>query len=229
MENQTRQELKSLIYKQFARLGKAFGNARRLEIIDLLSQTEHTVEDLSVKTGLSIASVSQHLQVLYNSKVVDVTREGTYAHYRLSDDRVFQIWNLMRELAQDRILEINHLLKTYFEARETLDTISASELLKRLEDGTITIIDARPSDEYDAGHIPTALSIPLDQLENHLQNLPPNCEVVAYCRAAYCLLSDEVALFLRNCGCNVRVFQDGFPKWQADGFPIEKEEILSKN
>lgn len=222
MDIRTRHDLKTSIYEQFARMGKAFGHARRLEIIDLLSQTEHTVEDLAEKTGLSIASVSQHLQVLRRAEVVDVSRKGTYAHYRLSDERVFDIWRIMRDLAQERLSEIEALLQLYCEERASLETIDAGELLQRLQDGSIIILDARPRDEYIAGHIPSALSIPLDQLESYLEDLPDSYEIVAYCRTSYCLLSDEVALFLRDKGCSVRVFQDGFPEWRADGLPVEK-------
>ncbi|MDQ7025841.1 MAG: metalloregulator ArsR/SmtB family transcription factor [Anaerolineae bacterium] len=225
MDNQSRQELKALLYEQFARMGKAFANARRLEIIDLLSQTPHTVEELASKTSLSVASVSQHLQVLRNARVVDVTREGTYAWYRLSDDRVFGIWCMMRDLAQDRISEIDHLLRQYFNERETLETIDAAELLRRIAEGSIIIIDARPEDEYRAGHIPSALSVPIEKLESTLAVLPKNCEIVAYCRASYCLLSDEVALLLREQGYRVHVLLEGFPEWRAAGLPIEKESL----
>lgn len=220
MNLETKHELKSLLYAQFARMGKAFGNAHRLEIIDLLSQAEHTVEDLANKMGLSIASTSQHLQVLRNAQIVEVTRVGSYGWYRLADERVFEIWRVMRDLAQDRITEINDLLQQYAEERDSLETINAEELLQRLQEGSITIIDARPEDEYDAGHIPNALSIPLEKLEAYLEALPENCVVVAYCRASYCLLSDEVALLLRERGCDVRVYQEGFPAWKAAGLPV---------
>ncbi|MCA9915643.1 MAG: metalloregulator ArsR/SmtB family transcription factor [Anaerolineae bacterium] len=219
MTPESKKELKSQIYEQFARMGKAFSNARRLEIIDLLSQANHTVEDLAYKTGLSVASVSQHLQILRNAKIVEVSREGTYAWYRLSDERVFDIWRVMRNLAQERFAEINQLLKLYFEERDLLETIDAAELLRRIQEGSITIIDARPEDEYAAGHIPNALSIPLEKLEAYLEDLPANCVIVAYCRASYCLLSDEVALLLRERGYDVHVYQDGFREWKAAGYP----------
>lgn len=222
MDAETRQEFKTLIYEQFARVGKAFSNARRLEIIDLLAQTDHTVEDLSHKTGLSVASVSQHLQVLKNAKVVSVKREGNYAHYSLADARVFTIWRLMRELAQDRLADIDMLIRTYSEDRYSLETIDGPELLRRIKEGTITIIDARPTDEYRAGHLPNALSVPADQLEQYLDDLPDNCQIVAYCRASYCLLSDDVARVLKARGCDVQVYTGGFPDWQADGLPVEK-------
>jgi len=222
MDYDTRQEFKSNLYEQFAQMGKAFGNARRLEIIDLLSQKAHTVEDLAGKMGLSIASVSQHLQVLKSSKVVEVTREGTYAWYRLADERVFGIWDMMRSLAQERNAEIEQLMKLYFNDRFSLEAIDTAELLRRMEKDCITIIDARPLDEYQAGHIPNALSITADTLKDFLDLLPADCEVVAYCRASYCLFSDEVALMLRERGFNVSVYEEGFPQWRANGLPIAK-------
>ncbi|MDQ7037366.1 MAG: rhodanese-like domain-containing protein [Anaerolineae bacterium] len=132
---------------------------------------------------------------------------------------------MMRDLAQDRISEIDHLLRQYFNERETLETIDAAELLRRIAEGSIIIIDARPEDEYRAGHIPSALSVPIEKLESTLAVLPKNCEIVAYCRASYCLLSDEVALLLREQGYRVHVLLEGFPEWRAAGLPIEKESL----
>lgn len=221
MDKEQKQVFKTLLYEQFARVGKAFANARRLEMIDLLIQAPHTVEELAKKTELSVASASQHLQVLRQAQIVKVKREGTYAWYSIADEDVFPIWKVMRELALSRVAEIDHLLRDYFEERYALETISADELLQRMRDDNIIILDVRPADEYEAGHIPSAISIPAEVLAEHLDELSKDFEIVAYCRASYCLLSDEAALLLREKGYKVRVFQEGFPIWKAKGLPFE--------
>lgn len=221
MNKAQKQVFKSLLYEQFARVGKAFANARRLEIIDLLIQASQTVEELAKKTGMSVASVSQHLQILRQAKIVNVQREGTYAWYSIADDDVFPIWKVMRELALSRVAEIEQLMHDYYEERYSLETISSDELLERMHDEDIIILDVRPSDEYEAGHIPNAISMPTERLVEHLDELSKEHEIIAYCRASYCLLSDEAALLLREKGFKVRVFQDGFPIWKIKGLPIE--------
>lgn len=220
MNKAQKQVFKSLLYEQFARVGKAFANARRLEIIDLLIQTPHTVEELAKKTDMSVASVSQHLQILRQAKIVAVKREKTYAWYSIADDDVFPIWKVMRELALSRISEIDQLMHDHYAERYSLETISSDELLERLYDEGITILDVRPSDEYQAGHIPNAISIPTHLIGEQLNTLSKEHEIIAYCRASYCLLSDEAALLLREEGFKVRVFQDGFPVWKIKGLPI---------
>lgn len=221
MDNETRQELKHQIYEQFARMGKAFSNPRRLEIIDLLSQSAHTVEDLADKTEMSIASVSQHLQVLKRAHLVTYKREGTYMRYRLTDDDVFSAWKVLRELAQQRILDIENLIETYFSERNSLETISVEELLQRIRDEDVILLDVRPTDEYEAGHIPNALSIPVEELEAQLETLPKDIEIIAYCRASYCLFSDRAALLLREKGFKARVYKEGMPEWRTQGLPVE--------
>lgn len=221
MDNETQAEYKTQIYEQFARMGKAFSNARRLEIIDLLSQSPHTVEDLAVKTELSIASVSQHLQVLKRAHLVTYKREGTHMRYRLADDGVFDAWRVLRELAQQRIFNIENLIETYFSERNTLEKISVEELLQRIRDEDIVLLDVRPTDEYEAGHIPDAISIPVEELEAHLETLPKDIEIIAYCRASYCLFSDRAALLLREKGYKARVYKEGMPEWRRQGLPVE--------
>lgn len=224
MDNDARYEIKVQIYEQFAQMGKAFGNPKRLEIIDLLSQVPHTVEDLAAKTGLSIASVSQHLQVLKHAKLVTYKREGTHMRYRLTDENVFEAWKVLRDLAQQHILDIENLMATYFSERNTLEKISAEELLVRMRDEDVLLLDVRPADEYEAGHIPNAISIPIEELEARLETLPKDVEIIAYCRASYCLFSDRAALLLREKGYKTRVYKEGMPEWRRQGLPIENSD-----
>ena len=221
MDNKTRLELKTQIYEQFARVAKSFGNPRRLEIIDLLSQAPHTVEDLATKTDMSVASVSQHLQVLKNARLVKSKRDGTYIWYRLSDNNVFAVWKSLRDLAHNINSEIDNLVNTYFSERQLLESISVDELLKRINNDDIILLDVRPHDEYEAGHIPNAVSIPLDELERRLESLPKDIEIIAYCRAPYCLFSDRAALYLQEKGYTVKIYKEGLPEWRNKGLPVE--------
>ncbi|MCI0713073.1 MAG: metalloregulator ArsR/SmtB family transcription factor [Chloroflexi bacterium] len=216
-----RQATKAAVYEQLAKIGKALGSARRVEIIDLLAQAEHTVEHLADKTGLSVASVSQHLQVLKQANLVDVRREGTYAFYSLADKEVLDVWYGMTRLAQSRLLEIEHILNTNVPERKELAYISLEELVSRLEQDEVMLLDARPPDEYAAGHIPGALSMPS---EATTIDLPAERDIVAYCRTSYCLLSDDLALYLKHRGYSVRRLQGGILDWQAAGLPIERSE-----
>lgn len=222
MPDEAMQNYKHRLYEQFARIGKALGNAHRLEIVDLLAQTDHSVDSLARKTGMSIASVSQHLQILRGAQLVAVRREGTYAYYRLADENVLRVWLAISQLAQVHLAEIDKLTRDFFKDRPALEAISADELLKRLEDVTLTLIDARPQDEYQAGHIPGAISLPMEAFETGLDRLILENEIVVYCRSAYCLLSDEVALALYQRGFAVRVLEEGMLEWQHSGFPIVK-------
>lgn len=209
------------IYAQFARIGKALGNPKRLQIVDLLAQAEQNVDDLARKTRLSVASVSQHLQVLRAANIVIPRREGNHIYYRLSSDQVLEVWDAMRNLANSSLLEIEYLVRSYGEDKQKLEAIDTDELRRRLEDDTITILDVRPEDEYRAAHIPSAVSIPLNELMRRLAELPKDKEIVAYCRATYCLLSDEAAQILAEAGFKVRVFRDGMPAWRMQGHPVE--------
>lgn len=217
----SRQDTKTAIYEQLAKIGKALGNARRVEIIDLLAQAEHTVENLGDKTNLSVASVSQHLQVLKQANLVDVRREATYAFYSLSDKEVLDVWYAMTRLAQSRLLEIEHILNTDVPERKDLSYISLDELISLMENDEVVLIDARPPDEYAAGHIPGALSMPP---EVTAIDLPAERDIVAYCRTSYCLLSDDLALHLKHNGYSVSRLQGGILDWQAAGLPVERED-----
>lgn len=221
MKTDTKRIFKNRLYEQFARLGKALSNGHRLELLEVLAQGEHSVETLAHETGLSVANASQHLQVLRAAQLVEVRREGVYIYYRLADERVFRLWQAMREVGEAHLAEIDRLVQTYLQDRSLLQPISAAELLVRLAEGEVILLDVRPAEEYVAGHLPDAHSIPLAELEARLGELPHTREIVAYCRGPYCVFADEAVALLRTNGYQARRLEEGLPDWRALGFPVE--------
>jgi len=214
-------EFKDLLYDQFARVGKAVANPHRLELLDLLAQGERTVESLAQEASLPVANASQHLQALRRASLVEVRREGLYAYYRLADERVFRLWQAIRELGEQRLAEVDRLVATFLKDRDGLESIDASTLARRLRDDDVIVLDVRPAEEYDAGHIPGARSIPIEDLERRLQELPRASEIIAYCRGPYCVFSDEAVALLNNHGYQARRLEYGLPDWRSEGLPIE--------
>jgi len=221
METDAKRAFKNRLYEQFARIGKALANSHRLELLDVLAQGERSVEALAYETGMSVANASQHLQVLRAAQLVEVRREGVYSYYRLADERVFSLWQAMRNVGEARIAEIDRLVQTYLHDRSLLQPISAAELLQRLIEGNVILLDVRPAEEYAAGHLPDALSIPVTKLEARLRELPHEKEIVAYCRGPYCVFADEAVALLRTHGYNARRLEQGLPDWRALGLPVE--------
>ena len=211
---------KEQLYAQFARLGKALANQHRLELVDLLAQGERTVEELAREGGLSVANASQHLQILRSAGLVEVRREGLYAHYRLADERVFRVWQALRELGEARLAELDRVVQQFLGARDDLEAIDVEELRARLADDSVVVLDVRPAEEYHAGHIPGARSVPVGELKRALCELPRDREIVAYCRGPYCVFSDEAVAFLRERGYRARRLTVGLPDWRAAGLPI---------
>jgi rhodanese-related sulfurtransferase len=214
-------EFKDRLFGQFARIGKALSSPRRLEIVDLLAQGERTVEEIAGETAMSVASASQHLQVLKAARMIEARREGLYAHYRLADEDVFRTWQAVRALAESRLSEVDGVVDAYLDDRDALEAVDAAELMERLNDGSVIVLDVRPEEEYRAGHIPGALSVPVDALEAALQTLPRDWEIVAYCRGPYCVFSDEAVALLGSRGFRARRLRQGLPDWRAAGFPVE--------
>jgi len=214
-------EFKDRLFGHFARVGKALSSPRRLEIVDLLAQGERTVEEIARETSTSVASASQHLQALKAARMVEARREGLYMHYSLADEDVFLTWQAVRALAESRLSEIDGVVEAYLVDRDALEAVDASDLLERLRDGSVVVLDVRPEEEYRAGHIPGALSVPVDALEAALKTLPRDREVVAYCRGPYCVFSDEAVAFLRARGYRARRLRQGLPDWRAAGMPVE--------
>ncbi len=212
---------KNQLYEQFARLGKALSNGHRLELLDVLAQGEHSVETLAHETGQSIANASQHLQVLRAARLVETRRAGVSIYYRLADEQVFRLWQAMREVGTLHLAEIDRLVQTYMQDRSLLQPISAAEVHTRLAEGEITLLDVRPAEEYTAGHLPDARSIPLAELEARLGELPHTQEIIAYCRGPYCVFADEAVALLHTHGFQARRLAEGLPDWRVLGFPVE--------
>jgi rhodanese-related sulfurtransferase/predicted transcriptional regulator len=224
---QNKRQFKDQLYEQFARIGKALSNPHRLELVELLSQGERTVEDLAAEANLPIANASQHLQVLRAAQLVDVRREGLYAYYRLSDERVFRAWQVLRELGEQQLAEVGRLVESFLQDRSPLQSINAAELIERIEAGDVLVLDVRPELEYRSGHIPQARSIPVDELETRLSELPRDQEIIAYCRGPYCVFADEAVMLLQKHGYRVRRLVEGLPDWQALYLPVES--TMEKN
>ena len=212
---------KDQLFEQFARIGKALANPHRLELLDLLAQAERTVEGLSREAGMSVANTSRHLQELKAARLVEVRREGLYGYYRLADERVFEVWRAIRDLGEERLAEVDRLVGTYLTDRGSLEAVSVEELLVRMREEGVLVLDVRPEEEYRAGHIPGARSVPLERLEAYLEELPRDREVIAYCRGPYCVFSDEAVALLRSRDYRARRLAEGLPDWRAAGLPVE--------
>ena len=214
-------EFKDRVYEELGRIAKAIDSPRRLELIDLLAQGERSVEDLASEAALSIANTSQHLQVLRRARLVETRKQGLRVYYRLGHPEVYDVARAVRGLAKARLAELNQLVQTYLESRDDLEPVPREELLRRVRAGRAVVIDVRPREEYRAGHIPGALSIPLEELETRLGELPARKEVVAYCRGPYCVMAYEAVARLRARGRRARRLTDGFPEWRASGLPVQ--------
>jgi rhodanese-related sulfurtransferase len=223
MDKQKKRAFKNQLYEQFARIGKALSSSHRLELLEVLAQGEHSVETLAQETGMSVANASQHLQVLRAAQLVEVRREGVYIYYRLADEQVFTLWQAMRQVGEARIAEIDRIVDTYLHDRSLLQPIGAHELLKRLVDDNVILLDVRPVEEYAAGHLPDAISMPVTDLQARLPELPHGKEIVAYCRGPYCVFADEAVTLLRTNGYQARRLEQGLPDWRALGLPVESE------
>lgn len=213
--------LKTSLYDQLARISKAIASPRRLELIDLLAQKERTVEDLARLSSMSIANTSRHLQALKAARLVAVRRAGLYAHYRLADEGVFRLWQSVRNLGEERLASVRELVRTQRSDRRAPEPVGVTELLERLRSGAAVLVDTRPEDEFEAGHIAGALSLPIDELEARLHVLPMDQEVIAYCRGPYCAFADRAVELLLERGYRARRFALGFPDWRAAGLPVE--------
>ena len=224
MNTAVHREFKDRLFEQFARIGKALASPKRLEIVDLLAQGERTVEEIASETAMPVANASQHLQALKGVRMVESRREGLYAYYRLADEGVFRTWQAVRALGETRLADVDRVVETYLEHRGALEAVEAAELMERLGDESVVVLDVRPTEEYRSGHIPDALSVPVDALEAALQMLPRDKEVVAYCRGPYCVFSDEVVRALSARGYRASRLADGFPEWRAAGYPVEPEQ-----
>jgi ArsR family transcriptional regulator len=211
---------KSQVFEQFAELARVLGQANRLELLEHVAQGERPVERLAKLTGLSVANASQHLQVLRRAALVRARRDGKQVLYRLGDGPVIELLAALRRYAEHSRAELNAIVADYFGRLDSLEPVSRQELVKRLKDKSVLLLDVRPEDEFAQGHLPGALNIPLPQLGKRLSKLPRRAQIVAYCRGPYCVLSFEAVAALRAKGYDVRRLEDGFPEWKAAGLPV---------
>lgn len=212
---------KDLIYEQFSRIGKALASPARLEILDLLSQGEKTVEQLAEEARLGVKNASAHLRALREAHLVEGRKEPPYMVYRLAGEGVIRVVRELQALARDRLAEVDRITLEYFEDPSGLEPVGCAELLLCMQDGAVTVLDVRPKDEYAAGHVPGALSLPLEELERRLSEIPPDRPVVAYCRGPYCILAVEAVDALKRRGYSASRMASGVPEWRLVGLPVE--------
>ena len=214
------QSPKQALFAQFASVAKSLGHSHRLQLVELIAQGERSVDDLAQRTGLSIANASQHLQHLRRAGLVKATRNGKFVYYQLADDTVLDLVGALRRIAERNVAEVQSIVRSYFHDRDSLEPISRDSLLQSLQAGSVTLLDVRPEDEFDLGHVPGAVNIPLGVLKDRLAELDPTLEIVAYCRSHFCVFSYEAVAALRARGFKARRLEDGFPEWRAAGLPV---------
>ena len=212
---------KQALFAQFAAVAKAAAHPRRLELLEQLAQGERSVEVLADRTRVSVANASQHLQQLRRAGLVTARRDGKFVFYRLADDAVLGLLTSLRRIAELQSAEVERVVRSYFNDRDSLEAVSRLELMDRLKAGIVTVLDVRPEDEFALGHLPGAINLPLGDLEKRLADLDPSREIVAYCRGPYCVLSYEAVAMLRARGFKVRRLEDGLPEWRSAGLPVE--------
>lgn len=208
---------KDAIYEQFARLGKAISAPKRLELLDLLSQGPRTVEALAAQAAISVANASQHLQVLRAARLVDAEKKGLFVEYRLAGDEVGRFFLALRGLAETRLAEVDQVTRAFFDRRGAMEAVDGDELLRRVKAGEVTVLDVRPAEEFRAGHLPGALSVPLGELKSRLKSLPKHRPVVAYCRGPYCVMAVDAVELLRKKGFEAYRMELGVVDWRARG------------
>lgn len=210
---------KAALYDQFALVGKAFSNGRRAELVDVLAQGERSVEALADQIGQSVANTSQHLQVLARSGLVTSRRDGNRVVYRLADEQVEALWEALRAVAANNVAGVQQAAEDYLGARGELEQVTRDELARRLGEGVV-VWDVRPGDEFEAGHIPGAVSVPPEEVQRRLADVPDTVEVVAYCRGRFCVFADEAVRALAARDRRAVRLEDGFPEWRRAGLPV---------
>ena len=213
---------KQALYAEFASVARALGSPHRLEMLEHLAQGERGVEALADRVGLSIANASQHLQQLRRAGLVASRRKGKFVLYRLADDAVLGVIAALSGVAERNLAEVDRIRRAYFDDRDSMEPVSREELLHRTRDNLVIVLDVRPADEFEVGHVPGAINIPLSELEARLAELDPDHEIVAYCRGAWCVLSFEAVAALRARGFKVRRLEDVLPEWRAAGLRVER-------
>ena len=212
---------KLLAFEQFALLARALGSEHRLELLDILIQGERAVERLAQAAHLTINNTSQHLQQLRRAGLVASRKSGTQVIYSLADPEVITLIRTLRQVAERNIAEISQVIARYYRNRDSLEPVSRDELRARLRNRAVVVLDVRPAEEYAAGHLPGAVSIPVSQLKQRLKEIPKGQDIVACCRGPYCVYSYDAIEILRPRGFRVRRLEGGFSEWLAAGLPIE--------
>lgn len=212
---------KRALFDQLAVVSKAVGSGRRAELVDILAQGPRTVDELATEIGQSVPNTSQHLQILARAGLVVGRRDGNRIFYRLSSERVVDLWAAVRQVAAGHVAGFGDLVEAYLGPREGIATISRDDLLRRLDEGRVVVLDVRPRAEFDAGHIPGAVFVDPQRVHERVRELPPDVEVVAYCRGAYCAFAGEAVRALQSNGVHAARLEDGFPEWRRSGLPVE--------
>lgn len=211
---------KRLVFRQFAAIAKAVAHEHRLELVEALAQGERSVEVLADRAGLTLANASQHLQQMRRAGLVTSRREGKFIIYRLVDTAVLDLVAALTRIGESHVAEVDRIVRTYFKSRDGLEPVTRRELLARMKRGDVQVLDVRPRDEFELGHLPGAVNIPLDQLKRKLTKMNSSKEIIAYCRGPYCVLSFEAVALLREKGYRARRLEDGWPEWRAAGLPV---------
>ena len=216
-----KRDFKDRLYAEFARIGKATASPHRLEILEVLAQGERTVESLATETGLSVANASRHLQQLRQAQLVLTRREGLFVHYRLTGPEVVGLVLALRHTAEQNLAEVDRVVRDFFGERDGFEPVTSDELAELMRSGEIVLLDVRPEQEYAAGHIAGARSLPVADIDARLDELPRNKEYVAYCRGPYCVFADEAVAFLQANGRKATRLSDGYPEWWLAGRPVQ--------
>lgn len=214
---------KKQLFTQFSLIAKSLSNGHRLELLELLAQGDRSVEDLAKVSGLSVANTSQHLQSLRRCGLLSTRTEGHHVFYRLSDYRIMEIIGSIQRIAHQNLGAIDQLVTTYLTSKDDLQPMSREELLEKARKGLITVVDVRPEEEYQAGHLPNAVNIQLSRLKEELDRIPGDKQVIAYCRGPFCVLAFDAVEKLRSLGYEARRLEDGFPEWKLEGLPVEND------
>ena len=219
---------KRQVFAEFAQIGKVLSSGARLELLELLFQSERTVEELSELTGLSFANVSQHLQVMRQAYMVAVRRDGLFAYYRACDNGIYAVWNALRSFGEANVTEVQRVLGDFLKPRLGTEAVTAEELQRRIADRSAIVIDVRPVEEFSAGHIVGAVSVPLKELATRLKEWPKRAQIVAYCRGPYCVQSDAAVALLAKRGYKAKRLEFGLPDWKARGLPVRIAETAPR-
>jgi rhodanese-related sulfurtransferase len=219
----THRDFKDRLYPQFARIALALASDKRLELVDLLAQGPRHVDALAQETGMSLANVSQHLQVLRGANLVESERRGNMIVYRLADPSVVDLWLALRGVAESRLAEIEKLSREFLPRMDDGHTVRRDEVAGLIRDNAL-VLDVRPRAEFEAGHLRGAVNIPIGELDTRLDELPTDRQIITYCRGAYCLFADEAAELLQSHGFDVVRLEGGWPEWQSEGRPVQTGE-----